>query len=519
MRKLLLIGIILAGWVIEGYSSDRSSIHSQHPTPGLSEENTSSSLSNDPKSTQQNLIGLYLDPQGDDVYQVGDVEYPYLCTVYLMVKNFACLGEVGGWECGLQFDESVTCSEVRYRGRGFNQADLPFFCVKAKDFMLVENCMVLAEIDLIFSRSGGVFLGPGREGTAPALLCVKSGGGFDLVGLSTEFGGEGVPALSVGDMAKPPQPNPEAGRLDVDIGATELIILKSRFSRFRDHEGVQQGFDRESRQWVDLVRKKRGERLSPEESKKYQALTTLSGSGRILPRKKREDTAASEPSSVTKDSRSGSRPNRKTLRTWKIHWNTYAAGWRDADNDSLQVLPNDLVALELIDLETNTLLMGRVALSPPSSDPEGEPMVVSMVLDNRFTAMQFEKQTTLASDLGDLLHLRLIIRPSNDMFNTAVSPAKSEYVELDEELFIAGQLRINTPCNDWLFPDPAEADGCDGYITFKRLGKHGYQAYLDFTLNNGCFADSLLSLRVDEDGDGKEDYVCELNSAGNLGGK
>jgi hypothetical protein len=211
-----------------------------------------------------------------------------------------------------------------------------------------------------------------------------------------------------------------------------------------------------------------------------------------------DNTVPSDPDRIWNMTQDNGRP-------WIIEWRNAASVWNVAK--SQQELPVFPVTLELYDRTTGRMLIGSVQVPPPVGAAGAEPVVVQTVLDDRFSSYSFGNQITIASNSQQTLHLRLVVRPSPELYWTAAGapPAKSGAVTVNDEILVAGQLLIGDVMSRHLFPGTAAVDK---YVAFTKVGQpwaaYGFQAYLDIDVSGGLVQNSGESwyLMVDSDGDG-----------------
>lgn len=192
-------------------------------------------------------------------------------------------------------------------------------------------------------------------------------------------------------------------------------------------------------------------------------------------------------------------------RPWVVEWRNTASVWNVAK--SQQELPVFPVTLELYDRTTGRMLIGSVQVPPPAGEVGAEPVVLQTVLDDRFSSYSFGSQITIASNSQETLHLRLVIRPSPELYWDAAGapPAKSGVVSVNDEFIVAGQLLVADVASRRLFPG---TESPDRYVVFNKVGMpwaaHGFQAYLDIDVSGGIVQNSTGTwfLMVDSDGDG-----------------
>jgi len=201
-------------------------------------------------------------------------------------------------------------------------------------------------------------------------------------------------------------------------------------------------------------------------------------------------------------------------RAWSIEYRNDVAVWIPPGKKDYEELPVYPVALELADRNTGQVLVWIMQVSDPHT---GETATVPVILDDRFVGYAFGNQITLASNHMGAMALRLIIRPSPELFPPAGAPAdKAGAIPEDAVFTVLGQLSIYTNMFDWRFPDPDT--GTEDYIEFNRLGygnvHMGFQAYVDFDIVGGAVSQHELELHVDSDGDGEEDYIVTQVGSG-----
>lgn len=152
---------------------------------------------------ENDLIGLYLDEQATVVCQQQGLHFPYFCTAYLIAKNLSSADGIKAWECSIEGSEDVIVSTVRYNGEVINVESLPYFMVGQSSALPASGLVKLAEVDLVFTGPGSVWLGPTRipsiqSSSSPIVLREDETEGTYLMELSNEYGGGVAPVLVVG---------------------------------------------------------------------------------------------------------------------------------------------------------------------------------------------------------------------------------------------------------------------------------------------------------------------------------
>ncbi len=194
-------------------------------------------------------------------------------------------------------------------------------------------------------------------------------------------------------------------------------------------------------------------------------------------------------------------------RAWLIDWRLDTAVWQQQGMRTYSELPVYPITIELIDRNTGQMLVGTTRVAS-TSDPDGE--IVPLVLDHRFKGLSVGHQLMIGSNCMEPMSLRLVIRPSPELFVPEDVPAaKDSAIPVDAEFTILGQLAIHDINYTWLFPDLDQVG--DEFLEFNRLSSYGatygFQAYVNFEIIGGDIQESELDLHVDSDGDGEEDYI------------
>jgi len=163
---------------------------------------------------QENLSGIYRDPDGLTSRKVTVSSFPYICTTYLVVKNPSCGAGIAGWECNLQPSQSVNCVGVRLAGQAINFGTYPNFMVGLAEPLPNQVAVTLCEFDFIFQAPGTLYLEKGDIpsgdfGADPVMACMGFDGNSSLVAMTPEHGGNGIPVFSVAQEELPPKIYPK----------------------------------------------------------------------------------------------------------------------------------------------------------------------------------------------------------------------------------------------------------------------------------------------------------------------
>ncbi|MFH1844537.1 MAG: hypothetical protein ABIF77_15160, partial [bacterium] len=186
---------------------------------------------------------------------------------------------------------------------------------------------------------------------------------------------------------------------------------------------------------------------------------------------------------------------------WSLEWSEIAALWDPAGGENYEPLPDGMVTLSLIERETGQLLVGSVEIG----NEEEKKLILNMILDDRIRTSLTGKDIILFSSTPDHLELRLIITAAAEyLFPEQHSVPNASRLPDDAIFSIFGSLTLSDSVHTWLFPRPL-----DEPITFHRLSAsgseqvQGFQAFVDFTVENRFLDPDSLILYIDVDADGE----------------
>lgn len=114
-------------------------------------------------------IGIYFDTAATINCLPEVTTFPYETQAYVIATNCAGFGGVRGWEAGLAWDGALKVSASGVSGQPINVGTFPDYRVELTSALPENETVVLAQLDIVVSGPGGVYL-RGVGASAPQLM-------------------------------------------------------------------------------------------------------------------------------------------------------------------------------------------------------------------------------------------------------------------------------------------------------------------------------------------------------------